>query len=286
MSEILVITGRSGAGRSQAADDLEDLGWFVVDNLPSSLIEKVAELGRQPGSTIQRLALVVGSGSHQSDIVDVVRQLRGSGDRVRILYLDASDTELVKRYGATRRRHPMSDEAGGVLEAVQLERQRLEPLKAEADLVIDTTDLNIHQLKALIHKRFGEETDGDAAMRVALVSFGFKHGLPLDVDLVFDVRFLPNPFWVETLRPLSGTDPEVRDYVLGNELADPFLAKLDDLLSMLLPAYSAEGKSYLTVAIGCTGGRHRAVAITEELGRRLREHGYTPAIQHRDRDRV
>jgi RNase adapter protein RapZ len=286
MSEILVITGRSGAGRSQAADDLEDLGWFVVDNLPSSLIEKVAELGRQPGSTIQRLALVVGSGSHQADIVDVVRQLRGSGDRVRILYLDASDNELVKRYGATRRRHPMSDEAGGVLEAVQLERQRLEPLKAEADLVIDTSALNIHQLKALIHKQFGEEAEGDATMRVSLLSFGFKHGLPLDVDLVFDVRFLPNPFWVETLRPLAGTDPEVRDYVLGNELADPFLAKLDDLLAMLLPAYAAEGKSYLTVAIGCTGGRHRAVAITEELGRRLREHGYTPAVQHRDREKV
>jgi RNase adapter protein RapZ len=286
MSEILVITGRSGAGRSQAADDLEDLGWFVVDNLPSSLIEKVAELGRQPGSTIQRLALVVGSGSHQADIVDVVRQLRGSGDRVRILYLDASDNELVKRYGATRRRHPMSDEAGGVLEAVQLERQRLEPLKAEADLVIDTSELNIHQLKALIHKQFGEEAEGDATMRVSLLSFGFKHGLPLDVDLVFDVRFLPNPFWVETLRPLSGTDPEVRDYVLGNELADPFLTKLDDLLAMLLPAYAAEGKSYLTVAIGCTGGRHRAVAITEELGRRLREHGFTPAVQHRDREKV
>jgi RNase adapter protein RapZ len=285
MSEILVITGRSGAGRSQAADNLEDLGWFVVDNLPSSLIEKVAELGRQPGSTITKLALVVGSGAHQSDIVDVVRQLRASGDRVRIVFLDAGDNELVKRYGASRRRHPMGDEAGGVLEAVQMERGRLEPLKAEADLVIDTTDLNVHQLKALIHERFSDRAEGDATMRVAVLSFGFKHGLPVDVDLVFDVRFLPNPYWVETLRPLAGTDPEVRDYVLGNDLTEPFLSRLDDMLGMLLPAYAAEGKSYLTVAIGCTGGRHRSVAIAEELGRRLRERGYTPAVQHRDRDR-
>jgi RNase adapter protein RapZ len=285
MSEILVITGRSGAGRSQAADDLEDLGWFVVDNLPSALIEKIAELGRQPGSTIQKLALVVGSGEHQSDIVDVVQQLRASGDRVRILFLDASDNELVKRYGATRRRHPLSEVAGGVLEAVQLEQTRLEALKADADFVIDTTNLNVHQLKAAINERFNSTGEDDSAMRIAIVSFGFKHGLPVDVDLVFDVRFLPNPFWLEELRPHSGLNPDVRAYVLGNELAEPFLSRLEDLLLMLLPAYAAEGKSYLTVAIGCTGGRHRSVAISEELGRRLAGGGYAPVVQHRDMNR-
>jgi RNase adapter protein RapZ len=285
MSEILVITGRSGAGRSQAADDLEDLGWFVVDNLPTSLIEKIAELGRQPGSVIQKLALVVGSGEHQSDIVDVVKQLRSSGDNVRILFLDASDTELVKRYGATRRRHPLSDIAGGVLQAVQLEQSRLEALKAEADFVIDTSDLNVHQLKAAINERFSHAGGDESAMRVAIVSFGFKHGLPVDVDLVFDVRFLPNPFWLEELRPHSGLNPDVRAYVLGQDLAEPFLGRLEDLLVLLLPAYAAEGKSYLTVAIGCTGGRHRSVAMSEELGRRLVAAGYAPAVQHRDMNR-
>jgi RNase adapter protein RapZ len=285
MSEILVITGRSGAGRSQAADDLEDLGWFVVDNLPSALIEKIAELGRQPGSMIQKLALVVGSGEHQSDIVDVVKQLRGSGDHVRILFLDASDSELVKRYGATRRRHPLGDIAGGVLEAVQLEQSRLEALKAEADFVIDTSNLNVHQLKAAINERFSNTGGDESAMRIAVVSFGFKHGLPVDVDLVFDVRFLPNPFWLEELRPHSGLNPDVRAYVLGQDLAEPFLGRLEDLLVLLLPAYAAEGKSYLTVAIGCTGGRHRSVAISEELGQRLVAAGYAPVVQHRDMNR-
>ena len=295
LTDILVITGLSGAGRSQAADHLEDLDWFVVDNLPTSLFEKIAELGLASGSAIERLALVVGSGAHQSDIVEVVRRLRNAGDRVRILFLDASDAELVRRYGSTRRKHPLlvadgsmlaADGSvlaadGSVLTAIQQERSVLEPLKAEADLVVDTTGLTIHQLKAKIVDAFGGEAPA-AGMRTTIESFGFKHGLPLDVDLVLDCRFLPNPYWDPALRPLSGLDEPVRDFVLGQTLADGFLTKLADMLDLLLPAYVAEGKSYLTVAIGCTGGRHRSVAVAEELAVRLRRTGHAPVVAHRD----
>jgi len=284
VTDILVITGLSGAGRSQAADHLEDLGWFVVDNLPTSLFEKIAELGLATGSAIERLALVVGSGAHQSDIVEVVRRLRNGGDRVRILFLDASDAELVRRYGATRRKHPQLVADGSVLAAIQQERAVLDSLKAEADLVVDTTGLTIHQLKAKIVDAFGGEAPA-AGMRTTIESFGFKHGLPLDVDLVLDCRFLPNPYWVAELRPQSGLDEPVRDYVLGQPLAEAFLVKLADMLELLLPAYVAEGKSYLTVAIGCTGGRHRSVAVAEELAARLRRTGHAPVVAHRDMHR-
>ena len=284
MTDILVITGLSGAGRSLAADDLEDLGWFVVDNLPTSLFEKIAELGLATGSAIERLALVVGSGAHQSDIVEVVRRLRKGGDRVRILFLDASDVELVRRYGATRRKHPLLVADGSVLDAIQQERSVLEPLKAEADLVVDTTGLTVHQLKTKVVDAFGGEAP-TAGMRTTIESFGFKHGLPMDVDLVLDCRFLPNPYWDAALRPLSGLDERVRDYVLDQPLAEAFLAKLADMLELLLPAYVAEGKSYLTVAIGCTGGRHRSVAVAEELAARLRRSGHAPVVAHRDMHR-
>jgi UPF0042 nucleotide-binding protein len=280
VSDILAITGLSGAGRSQAADDLEDLGWFVVDNLPPSLIEKVVELGSANGSAIEKLALVVGTPQH-GDVLDAIEGLRAQGHQVRVLYLDASDAELVRRYGSTRRRHPLDNGSTGVLDAIQRERALLEGIKAGADLVIDTTMLNIHQLKALIVDRFA----GDARatrMQTTIVSFGYKHGIPLDVDLVFDCRFLPNPYWVERLREHTGLDPDVRDYVLDQELAKVFLEKVDDLLELLLPAYTDEGKSYLTIAVGCTGGRHRSVAIAEELGRRLRERGVALRLSHRD----
>jgi RNase adapter protein RapZ len=280
VSDILAITGLSGAGRSQAADDLEDLGWFVVDNLPPSLIEKVVELGSANGSVIDKLALVVGSPQH-GDVLEVIEGLRAQGHQVRILYLDASDAELVRRYGSTRRRHPLDNGSTGVLDAIQRERGLLEGLKAGADLVIDTTMLNVHQLKALIVDRFA----GDARatrMQTTIISFGYKYGIPLDVDLVFDCRFLPNPYWVERLREHTGLDRDVHDYVLDQELAKAFLDKVDDLLELLLPAYTDEGKSYLTIAVGCTGGRHRSVAIAEELGRRLRERGVSLRLSHRD----
>jgi RNase adapter protein RapZ len=281
MTDILVITGLSGAGRSQAADDLEDLGWFVVDNLPTSLIEKVAELGGGRGSTIDHLALVVGSGVHQADITEVVPRLRADGHRVRILFLEASTPEIVKRYGSTRRKHPLSDGSQSVMDLIEYERDLLEPVRGIADIVVDTSDLNVHQLKARLTDTFGEEVP-EAGMQVAVVSFGFKHGLPLDVDLVLDCRFLPNPYWVEGLRHHTGLEPEVEQYVLENEVTQDFLARLDDLLDLLLPAYEGEGKSYLTLAFGCTGGRHRSVAITEEVAKRLRKGGREPRVQHRD----
>jgi UPF0042 nucleotide-binding protein len=284
VTDILVITGLSGAGRSSAADNLEDLGWFVVDNLPPPLIDKVAELASNPGSTIARLAVVVGSGADQDEVVQVIGRLRAAGHRVRVLFLDASDAELVKRYGSTRRKHPAEVEGGTVLESVQQERSRFEPLKGVADVVVDTSDLNVHQLKARIGDLFGAEAP-TSGMQTTITSFGYKHGLPLDADMVLDVRFLPNPYWVERLRPLTGLDEAVRRHVLDQEATRAFLDKVDELLAMLVPAYVAEGKSYLTLAIGCTGGRHRSVSIAEELARRLRRRGLAPVVQHRDLDR-
>jgi RNase adapter protein RapZ len=282
MADVVVITGLSGAGRSTAAGCLEDLGWYVVDNLPTTLVPTIAELAGQAGSRIDRLALVVGSGPQQSDFLPVVDQLR-AGHHVRIVFFDASTPELVKRYGSTRRRHPR-DEAGTVIDAIERERELLEPVHAAADLVVDTTDLTIHQLRSRLIEVFG----GDAprvGVQVVLESFGFKHGLPLDVEFVFDVRFLPNPFWEDDLRPLTGTDDAVRRYVLERDDARELLRLLDDLLALAVQAYAAEGKSFLTVAIGCTGGRHRSVVISEELARRLRRRGVQVRVQHRDIDR-
>jgi UPF0042 nucleotide-binding protein len=277
-----VITGLSGAGRSTAAGCLEDLGWYVVDNLPTSLVPTIAELAGQAGSRIDRLALVVGSAPQQSDFLSVVDHL-GAAHHVRIVFFDASTPELVKRYGSTRRRHPR-DEAGTVIEAIDRERQLLEPIRAAADLVVDTTDLTIHQLRARLTEVFADDARR-AGVQVVLESFGFKHGLPLDVEFVFDVRFLPNPFWEDDLRPLTGTDEAVRRYVLERDDAQKLLRLLDDLLALAVEAYAAEGKSFLTVAIGCTGGRHRSVAIVEELARRMRRRGVQVRVQHRDIDR-
>ena len=281
MAEILVITGLSGAGRSQAAADLEDLGWFVVDNLPMSLIEKVVELATSSDVAGAGLGLVVGRVTDQASIIAEVGKLRAAGHRVRILYLDASTPELVRRYGATRRKHPLGSDGVTIVGAVERERELLEGVKAAADLVIDTSSLTIHQLKARVSEAFGP-VDAGVTMQTTLQSFGFKHGLPLDVDMVFDCRFLPNPFWIEGLRDQTGLDEPVREYVLGQDAAGPFLDRVEDLLVSLLPAYVAEGKSYLTVAIGCTGGRHRSVAVAEELAQRLRKRGYAPQVAHRD----
>ena len=282
MADILLITGLSGAGRSGAAAVLEDLGWYVIDNLPVSLIDTIVELVSKPGSDIERLALV--AGRQQPELLPKVSALRGAGHRVRLLFLDASDTALVKRYDATRRKHPLDGEADGLLEAIQLERSVLEPVKAGADLVIDTTELNIHQLKAKLLAAFDDATD-DHRLQIAVESFGFKHGLPLDADIVMDVRFLPNPHWEDHLRPLTGHDPAVRDFVLERAQASDFLDRFEGLMLSLLPSYETEGKSYLTVAIGCTGGRHRSVAVAEELSQRLRDRGYAVRTGHRDLSR-
>ena len=279
MADILLIAGLSGAGRSQAADDLEDLGWFVVDNMPIALIEKVVELAAAGEQS--QLALVVGTAVHQTDAVVIVQRLREVGHRVRILFLDASTPELVRRYGATKRKHPLASRFPSVEEAIHEERSILETVKGAADLVIDTSSLNIHQLKAQIVDLFAPTGDRDV-MQLSLVSFGFKHGIPLDVDMVWDVRFLPNPHWEEHLRELSGLDDAVSTFTIEQPLAQQFLDRAEEMLQFLLPAYQAEGRSYLTIAIGCTGGRHRSVAVTEAIGAWLAANGHHPRITHRD----
>jgi UPF0042 nucleotide-binding protein len=279
MVDLLLITGMSGAGRSGAAAVLEDVGWYVIDNLPTSLVDTIVELVSKQGSGIDRLALV--GGRQQAELPTKVAMLRSQGHRVRMLFLDASDAALVKRYDATRRKHPLDDAAPGLVEAIQLERTQVEAVRAAADLVIDTTELNVHQLQSKLLAAFDDEVEGHR-LQIALESFGYKHGLPIDADIVMDVRFLPNPHWEEALRPLTGHDPAVRDFVLERSQANDFLDRFEGLMLSLLPAYEVEGKSYLTVAIGCTGGRHRSVAITEEMARRLRDQGYVVRADHRD----
>ena len=279
MSEFLVVTGNSGAGRSHAANVLEDLGWFVIDNLPPSLIPKVGELADAPGSATGNVALAVPGGANVAELLAAIAQLRGSGARVRILYLEASTPTLVQRYESTRRRHPFGD--SGLTEAIEGERVALESVKAESDVAIDTSDLNVHQLRDRLVDLFGSESPS-GGMTTKVVSFGYKHGLPIDVDLVLDCRFLPNPHWVEELRPLTGQDHPVREYVMAQPLTSAFLERLERMLGLLLPAYVQEGKSYLTIAFGCTGGQHRSVAIAEETGTMLKRMGHDSDVAHRD----
>ncbi len=284
MAEYLILVGMSGAGRSTAAATFEDRGWFVIDNLPPALIGKIAELTSQAGAEYERVCLVSGRGGYEgiAELAPEIRRLRSTGARVRVGFLDAPDEVLVRRYEGTRRRHPV--EATSVLSAIQQEREMLDALHDEADVVVETGNLNVHELR----DRLIELVDGVGAMagmQTAVVSFGFKHGIPLDVDLVFDCRFLPNPHWVPGLRTLSGLDEQVRAYVLENEETTALLSRLDDLFALLLPAYVREGKSYLSIAIGCTGGRHRSVVLADEIAERIRRRGYAPVVHHRDIDR-
>lgn len=281
MTDILVVTGLSGGGRSQAADNLEDMGWFVVDNLPVVLIDKVVELSGEAGGEISKLCLVVGNARQQAGILGAIDNLRLQGHRVRIVFLEASTRELVRRYEATRRRHPLSDGTMGLEDVIERERASIGEVKAAADLVIDTTGLTVHQLKSQLASLFGAENLNDS-LQVSVMSFGFKHGVPIDVDMVLDVRFLPNPHWDDELRPMSGLDTPVKDFVLGNDLTVNFLDKTVALFELILPAYVSEGRSYLTIGIGCTGGRHRSVAISEELGRRISDLGFQLRVSHRD----
>jgi len=287
MSEFVVVTGMSGAGRSTAAAALEDVGWFVIDNLPAGLIMKMVEMVDRPGSGIERVALVIGRGGSNTgpeyfdDLPDVLDELRSTRKRVRVIFLDAPDEVLIRRYEGTRRRHPLA--ARGVEESIADERKLLEPVRERADLMIDTGELNSNQLRSRILEAFGD--DEEQLMQTSVISFGYKHGIPLDVDLVFDCRFLPNPFWDEELRPFSGLDEPVREFVLNLPESVSFLEKVDDLLISTLPAFVREGKSYLTIAMGCTGGRHRSVALAEALGARLASHGQAAAVFHRDIDK-
>jgi UPF0042 nucleotide-binding protein len=283
--DVTIVTGMSGAGRSSAADVLEDLGFFVIDNLPPALIGKVTELARGQDRP-SRYAFVVDarSGDFLHELDGALAELRHLGTRGRILYLDASDEVLVRRYEASRRRHPLS-ESDRVLDGIERERALLATLKSEADVVVDTSNLNVHELRDRLREIFADDA-AVPALQINLISFGYKHGLPIDVDLLFDCRFLPNPHWVDDLRPLTGRDREVRTYVLDRDLSRTFLDELDELLALLVPAYRDEGKSYLSIGLGCTGGRHRSVVIAEELATRLRARGYAAAVHHRDVDRA
>ncbi|TAN21127.1 MAG: RNase adapter RapZ [Actinomycetota bacterium] len=281
MSEFVIVAGMSGAGRSNAAAVFEDLNWFVIDNMPPALISKVSELVNRPGSETERVVLVIGrSGSdYVSELQPELDILKSSGARVRVLFLDSSDEVLIQRYEGTRRRHPLG--GAGLSEDIRLEREMLATLKDQADIVIDTSDLNVHELRDKIVGLF-ESADFDPVMRISVVSFGYKYGIPRDVDLIFDVRFLPNPHWIPELRPHTGLDKAVRDYVLSQGDSIKFLEKLDDLFEFLLPAFEREGKSYLNVAIGCTGGKHRSVVIAEELLAIFKKRGFGPRVSHRD----
>ncbi|HET9771187.1 MAG TPA: RNase adapter RapZ, partial [Acidimicrobiia bacterium] len=248
-----------------------------------ALISKVVELVQQPGSTTQRVALVVRTEHYLEELSNALDQLRKSQARVRVLFLEASDEVLVRRYENTRRRHPMSG-ADRVSEAIERERALLESVKSEADVVVDTSNLNVHQLRDRLRALFAGGPS-DQSLQTNIVSFGFKHGLPLDVDLVFDCRFLPNPHWVEALRPLRGTDPKVKRYVMKQPETESFLAELDRLFALLLPAYVKEGKSYLSIGVGCTGGHHRSVVLAEELARTLERLGFPARVHHRDIER-
>ena len=287
MSEFVVVTGMSGAGRSTVAAALEDVGWFVIDNLPAGLIMKMVEMVDRPGSNIERVALVIGRGGSNAgaeyfdELPDVLDELRSTRKRVRVVFLDAADDVLVRRYEGTRRRHPLA--ARGVEASITDERKLLEPVRERADLMIDTGELNSNQLRSRVLEAFGD--DEVPHMQTSVISFGYKHGIPLDVDLVFDCRFLPNPFWIEELRPYSGLDEPVRDYVLSQAESRAFLEKVDDLLTSILPAFVREGKSYLTIAMGCTGGRHRSVALAEALAERMATHGQPAPVFHRDIDK-
>jgi UPF0042 nucleotide-binding protein len=280
----LLLTGLSGAGRSEAAHSLEDLGYFVVDNLPPALLPKMAELTGSPGGP-GRVAIVVDArgGVFFGELSRALEELRELRVPARIVFLDASDDDLVNRYEATRRRHPLAP-GDRVAEGIRKERLMMESLRADADLVIDTTGLTPHDLRDRMREMFAEAPP-EAGLLVSVVSFGFKYGSPRDADMVLDVRFLPNPHWVEELRPLPGTAEKVREYVEGHEEYGTFMHRLEGLLEVLVPGYVAEGKSYLTLAIGCTGGRHRSVVVADDIADYFRERGHRVSVNHRDLDR-
>lgn len=278
--QVLVVTGMSGAGRSSAAKVLEDLEYTVIDNLPPHLIPAVIDY-HQVAEGRRRLAVVVDSrgGLPTGAIRDALDHLDREGVTTLTLFLDAEDATIIRRYEENRRPHPLR--GGNLADAIQAERAMLAELREEADVVIDTTELNVHQLRDRLADEFaGASTD--RPMRVSVTSFGYKHGIPRDTDLLLDVRFLPNPHWVPELRPLPGTDPRVSDYVLSFEDAGGFLDRVKELLAFLIPRFRTEGKSYLAIGIGCTGGHHRSVALAEELGQWLSSQGIDAVIRHRD----
>lgn len=281
--DITIVSGMSGAGRSTAADVLEDLGFFVIDNLPPELIVKVSELARGHANSRYALVVDIRSGTGE-ELETALAALRSAGADTRMLFLDASDEVLLRRFDATRRPHPLAG-SEGVIRGIERERRALAELKAHADVVIDTSELTVHTLRARLQQLFAEP-GAQSHLQASVVSFGYKHGLPLDVDLVFDCRFLPNPHWVESLRPQTGLDHDVREYVLSQDSSKAFLDELQRLFALLVPEYEKEGKAYLTIGIGCTGGRHRSVAIAQAVAEILAGIGHSPRITHRDIERA
>ena len=280
----VIVTGMSGAGKSTALKMLEDMGYFCVDNLPVPLIPKMAELLSVPGTEINKAALGVDirSGQNFSELEKILKDLDQSGTRFEILYLESSDDVLIKRYKETRRFHPLSGKDGRVEEGIKEERKRLEFLRERADYLIDSSHMLTRELRAELSKIFVENKEYKN-LYISVLSFGFKYGIPADSDLVFDVRFLPNPYYVEGMRPLSGNDAPVRDYVMGFETAQVFAEKLEDMIRFLIPNYISEGKHQLIISIGCTGGKHRSVTLANELYRRLSNaKDYGIRIEHRD----
>jgi UPF0042 nucleotide-binding protein len=278
--EVVVVTGMTGAGRSTAAKELEDLGYFVVDNLPPQLVSDVVRLVDETRGPLQPVAVVVDvrSGSFFAGLQEVIA--RGStGRRTTLLFLEATDDVLVRRQEAARRPHPLQ-EGGRLLDGLRRERTALDDLRADADLVIDTTGLNVHQLTDKVARAFG--TEQTTSLKATIVSFGFKYGIPVDADLVADMRFLPNPHWVPELRQLSGRDASVAAYVLERKGAQEFLDQYVPLLQTVAQGYLVEGKRFMTVAVGCTGGKHRSVAMTEEIAARLSAAGMDARAMHRD----
>ena len=285
--EFIIISGLSGAGKSRAASIMEDMGFFCVDNLPAPLIPKFAELGMAGTGEYDRVVLVtdVRSGTNFSALFQSLEALKGMKCPYRILYMDASDDVIIKRYKETRRSHPLAEECDSLEGAIALERRMLAPLRERAEFVVDTSDLSTAKLRGELLRLFGRGSQ-EGAMTVSVTSFGFKHGLPREADLVFDVRFLPNPYYVQELRPRTGLDDGVRDYVFSGGAAGEFLEKLQDLVGFLLPKYVEEGKTALVVAVGCTGGHHRSVAIAHALAAYIRGRGYPVTESHRDLGRT
>lgn len=281
---LVIITGLSGAGKTQALQSMEDMGYFCVDNLPPSLLEKFVELCSQAHGKIEKAAVVcdLRGGEFFASLNEALQDLAKLGYIYDILFLEASDEVLVNRYKESRRRHPVSPH-GNILEGIRLEREYLRELRGKAHKIIDSSDLTSARMKSKIREMFGQGYD-PARMTISIVSFGFKYGIPLDADTVIDVRFLPNPYYIEDLKPLSGKDPKVRDYVLTNPVTIEFMQRYLNMIEYVLPYYLKEGKSHLVIGIGCTGGQHRSVAIAEKTVEFLREKKFLCSVSHRDID--
>lgn len=280
--ELLVVTGMSGAGRSTVGDALEDLGWYVVDNLPPQMLSPISDLFSLTRTPLPKLAVIIDvrGGELFGEFNDYLGQLKGKGVNLRLLFLEATDAALVKRFEQVRRPHPLQGN-GTILDGIDAERSRLTNLRGQADVIIDTSDLNIHQLSTKITDNFSLEDS--SRLQVTVMSFGFKYGLPTDADLVADMRFLPNPFWEESLRPFTGEDQQVSEFVLAQEGAAEFVSAYVAALRPVLAGYQRENKRYATIAIGCTGGKHRSVAVSKAIAAELaKEVGVTVHNKHRD----